>query len=168
MACKTYMLKIRKFLMAHQFTRAVSNMVEIGAGLVLVRLCCIGNRKIRFGTVWWNPWGNFPKFFNAKVHYGPRFPPNPSRFWGLITKKPSTIPKHTCVYLWSNFCIIIQRSISLHFVQFGNSTRLTGTSYGPVSVCLSVTSWCSIIKSDKNINLVLGMDVSFDQSYTVF
>ena len=101
-------------------------------------------------------------------HLYARFPPNPSRFWGLITKKPSTIPKHTCVYLWSNFCIIIQRSISLHFVQFGNSTRLTGTSYGPVSVCLSVTSWCSIIKSDKNINLVLGMDVSFDQSYTVF
>jgi len=36
------------------------------------------------------------------------------------------------------------------------------------SVCLSVRTRCSIIKGDEQIDLVLGMDVSFDQSYTVF
>jgi len=35
-------------------------------------------------------------------------------------------------------------------------------------VCLSVRTRCSIIKGDEQIDLVLGMDVSFDQSYTVF
>ena len=46
-----------------------------------------------------------------------------------------------------------------------------GTIHGPVSVsvsvCLSVTSRCSI-KMDKRIELVFGMEVSFDQSYAVF
>jgi len=43
-----------------------------------------------------------------------------------------------------------------------------GTSYGPVSVslCLSVTSRCSIKRGERT-NLVFGMDASFDQSYTV-
>jgi len=36
-----------------------------------------------------------------------------------------------------------------------------------LSVCLSVTSRCSI-KSDERINLVFGMGASFDQSYTAF
>ena len=40
------------------------------------------------------------------------------------------------------------------------------TSYGPVSVCLSVTSRCSV-KRDGRINVVFGMEASFDQSYTV-
>jgi len=44
-------------------------------------------------------------------------------------------------------------------------------SCGPVSVsvclCLSVTSRCSN-KRDKRINLVFGMEASFDQSYTLF
>ena len=44
-----------------------------------------------------------------------------------------------------------------------------GTSYGPVSVCLSVyvTSRCSI-KRNERINMVLGMEPFIDQSYTVF
>ena len=43
-----------------------------------------------------------------------------------------------------------------------------GTSYGPVSVslCLSVTSRCSIKRGERT-NLVFGMEASFDQSYTV-
>jgi len=36
-----------------------------------------------------------------------------------------------------------------------------------VSVCLSVTSRCSINR-DEWINVVFGMGASFDQSYTVF
>ena len=36
-----------------------------------------------------------------------------------------------------------------------------GASYGPVSVRLSVTSWCSI-KRDGRINLRFGMEASFD------
>jgi len=42
-----------------------------------------------------------------------------------------------------------------------------GTSYDPVSVCLSVASRC-FSKRDERINLVFGMEASFDQSYTVF
>ena len=42
-----------------------------------------------------------------------------------------------------------------------------GTSYGPVSVCLSVTSRCSIEVVGR-IELVFGVDASFDQLYTVF
>ena len=36
-----------------------------------------------------------------------------------------------------------------------------GTSYGPVSVCLSVTSRCSV-ETDGRINLFFGMGASFD------
>ena len=36
----------------------------------------------------------------------------------------------------------------------------------PVCVCVSVTSRCSI-KRDKRINVLFGMEVSFDQSYSV-
>jgi len=41
-------------------------------------------------------------------------------------------------------------------------------SYDPVSVsvCLSVSSRCSI-ERDERMNLVFGMDASFDQSYAV-
>ena len=41
-----------------------------------------------------------------------------------------------------------------------------GISYGPdVSVCLSVTSRCSLEVVGR-IELVFGMEASFDQSYT--
>ena len=42
-----------------------------------------------------------------------------------------------------------------------------GISYGPVSVCVSVTSRCSV-EVVGWIELVFGMEASFDQSYTVF
>ena len=44
--------------------------------------------------------------------------------------------------------------------------RVIATALCP-SVCLSVTSRCSI-KSGERIYLVSGMGASFDQSYTVF
>jgi len=42
-----------------------------------------------------------------------------------------------------------------------------GTSYGPVSVYLSVTSRCSIERNER-INFVFGMYAFFNQFYTVF
>jgi len=42
-----------------------------------------------------------------------------------------------------------------------------GTSCGPMSVCLSVTSRCSIEVVGR-IELVFGMEASFDQFYAVF
>jgi len=44
-------------------------------------------------------------------------------------------------------------------------THVKATSYGPVSVCLSVTSRCSI-KTDGRIELVFGMEAC-DLSYIV-
>jgi len=41
-----------------------------------------------------------------------------------------------------------------------------GISYDPVSVCLSVTSWCSVEMRGR-IELVFGKWTSFDLSYTV-
>ena len=41
-----------------------------------------------------------------------------------------------------------------------------GTSYGPVSVYLSVTSRCSIERNER-INFVFGMYAFFNQFYTV-
>ena len=43
---------------------------------------------------------------------------------------------------------------------------IRGTSHGPVSACLSVTSRCSI-ETDERIELVFGMRASFHTSYTV-
>jgi len=57
----------------------------------------------------------------------------------------------------------LARGISLHFVQFGSFYPCDTMAF-----CLSVRTRCSIIKGDEQIDLVLGMDVSFDQSYTVF
>ena len=37
-----------------------------------------------------------------------------------------------------------------------------------LSVCPSVTSWCSIEVARVRIELVFGTKASFDQSYTVF
>ena len=44
---------------------------------------------------------------------------------------------------------------------------MRGTSQGPVSVCLSVTSRC-YVEVVGRIELVFGMEASFDQFYTVF
>jgi len=41
-----------------------------------------------------------------------------------------------------------------------------GTSYGHVSVSLSVTSWCSVEMAEL-IRLVSGMGASFELPYTV-
>jgi len=41
-----------------------------------------------------------------------------------------------------------------------------GTSYGPLSVCLCVTSRSSVEAAER-IGQVLGMEASFDLSYTV-
>jgi len=44
---------------------------------------------------------------------------------------------------------------------------MRGTSQGPVSVCLSVTSRCSVEVVGR-IELVFVMEAFFDQFYTVF
>ena len=44
---------------------------------------------------------------------------------------------------------------------------MRSTSHGPVSVCMSVTSRCSVEVVGR-IELVFGMEASFDQSDTVF
>ena len=53
---------------------------------------------------------------------------------------------------------------SFHFYRAMLCIR--GTSHGPVSVCLSVTSRCSI-ETAEQIELVFGMSASFHPSYTV-
>ena len=49
-------------------------------------------------------------------------------------------------------------SIRLHILP-ARRYASAGTSYGPVSVCLSVTSWCSI-ETDERIELVFGTGAS--------
>jgi len=68
---------------------------------------------------------------------------------------------------------ILKRSQDFRFVTTILPARRyasAGTSYVPVSVCLSVclsdTRWSSI-EIDERINVVFGMQASFDQSYTV-
>jgi len=68
---------------------------------------------------------------------------------------------------------ILKRSQDFRFVTTILPARRyasAGTSYVPVSVCLSVclsdTRWSSI-EIDERINVVFGMEASFDQSYTV-
>jgi len=76
----------------------------------------------------------------------------------------------------------LQVDVSFHFLDitlldssnqkkvclFLDNLTSVGTSYGPVSVsvCLSVTSRCSI-KTNKWVELVFGMGASFHLSYTV-
>jgi len=56
------------------------------------------------------------------------------------------------------------------YVEFYDFYRailcIRGTSHGPVSVCLSITSRCSI-ETDEQIELVFGMRSSLHPFYTV-
>jgi len=69
--------------------------------------------------------------------------------------KTNVRQKATVIWQGAFRCILCNLVVSTHVTLWP-------------SVCLSVRTRCSIIKVDEQIDLVLGMDVSFDQSYTVF
>jgi len=57
-------------------------------------------------------------------------------------------------------------AVLLSFGFYRAMLSIRGTSHGPVSVCLSVTSRCST-KTAERIELVFGMRASSHASYTV-
>jgi len=83
------------FLILHWFRPKT---VEISAGQVAKRPCCIGERKkTRFGTLMWNPSGDFAHFSRASAHRGPSLIFQVSsrlvRVWGSCNQKTPSMTR---------------------------------------------------------------------------
>jgi len=82
-----------------------------------------------------------------------------------------SIPLLVYAYISGILVVVMSQGMCTQHMHFLPAQRYasTGTSYGPVSVCLclSVTTWCSV-KGNEWISMVFGMEASFDQSFTMF
>jgi len=98
----------------------------------------------------------------------------PSALWLINTTRTAT----NCLYTVQHAAQLrtdvrplpVLRSARVFFSSFSyflpaRRYASAGISYDPVSVCLSVTSWCSVEMRGR-IELVFGKWTSFDLSYT--